>query len=724
MTGEARGSAMTIHATATRSPGAGHEGEPMRRTVRTIGLGRLAPGLAAAVLVAAAGCGRTSPAQAPEAARRPEHGAGLSSGAICPGANAHERHIVMFACATCHPTGATFGFSLPYTFPGGTTTAGGTLVRGTATTPTTCTVACHFPAGAPAHEVAWDAPGPLECTSCHAPSALPEAHPPVAANATRAECQACHVTGAHMEGTVALVGHAPSWSDPASPDFHAPSANRDLATCQGCHAQDLSGGGAEVACASCHDQGLPPGVASWTVHCTMCHGGADNVSGAPPKATWGNAGDAIRVGAHTSHVTASAIAPAFDCVACHVKPASALAGGHLDGTIADVRFAGIAVADGAAPAWDRNAATCASTYCHGATLAGGTNTAPVWTQVGQGQAQCGACHGLPPPSPHPLVADLTGCATCHPETMDASGAIIPPASGGMHLDGLVESAGTHDLGWMDTASAQFHAYSANAGLAPCQGCHGAALDGVGGMVSISCAQCHGSGWSTRCTMCHGGVANPTGAPPKATWGNASAVAIGAHSSHVGPNPVSGAFGCEECHLRPVDAFAAGHLDASVGVAFAGPVSGLVPSAVWNGSASPTCSSTYCHGTFLRGIATNAPNWTGTNQAACGTCHTARPAAYLHNRHQRDYTYAGIPWWPAAGGSGWVTCEQCHFGIARSVNSSVQPTLDVVNGSGPPLHVNGAPDVVFKLGGTYTTGPSSGTCSSMQCHPGETKEWPR
>ena len=44
------------------------------------------------------------------------------------------------------------------------------------------------------------------------------------------------------------------------------------------------------------------------------------------------------------------------------------------------------------------------------------------------------------------------------------------------------------------------------------------LDGVGGVSTVACSTCHGSSWATTCTMCHGGVDNTTGAPPKATWG--------------------------------------------------------------------------------------------------------------------------------------------------------------------------------------------------------------
>jgi predicted CxxxxCH...CXXCH cytochrome family protein len=387
-----------------------------------------------------------------------------------------------------------------------------------------------------------------------------------------------------------------------------------------------------------------------------------------------------------------------------------------------VVFGGIAAAG--APAWNRASPTCA-VYCHGATLnAGGTSTAPSWTGTA---VTCGDCHGVPPPAPHPSSA-MTNCVTCHPETMNAAGELVAPSAGGKHLDGILEASG-HEASWMDTASPSFHAYSANRGLAACQQCHGVALDGVGGSVSIGCNQCHGAAWKTTCTMCHGGTDNGTGAPPRPTWGSASTVAVGAHTAHVAQNGVSAPYGCAECHVMPEDALSAGHVGGSAGVSFAGAVSGL-KGGTWNFpvNGTPTCSSTYCHGNFVRGTATNTPSWTGTNQAACGSCHLARPVASLHRKHLQQQYFANPlwPWWPLPGAtSGWITCDQCHFGIAANVDA--QPaTLTQVNGGGPPLHVNGTPDVVFKLGGTYTLDAlQQGNCSSMACHTGEgTKEWPR
>ena len=117
-------------------------------------------------------------------------------------------------------------------------------------------------------------------------------------------CEECHPCGRRG-------GHTPEWSNPASPGFHAEPANRNIASCTACHGATLDEGvGFAVACGSCHDQSLPAGVASWKVNCTMCHGGTNDQTGAPPKTTWGHSADAVRVGAHDTHVKAN-----IDCAA-------------------------------------------------------------------------------------------------------------------------------------------------------------------------------------------------------------------------------------------------------------------------------------------------------------------------------------------------------------------------------------------------------------------------
>ncbi len=687
------------------------------------------PLLAGFGLVAACG-GPLEPE--PGAATRPVRSAAVApQEGTCAATGAHGRHLSAgIGCTSCHPCGGQFGFDNPVTYPGGTTSAGGTLTRGGGTTPATCSVGCHSPLGSPATVVSWATPGPLACTACHAVSSLVPSHPPVSPSATRADCQACHDTSSHTSGTVTLVRHPAAWMNTSDAGFHAYAADRGLSSCQACHGQDLAGGFAGVSCAQCHDQRDANGILiAWKTNCTMCHGGADNLTGAPPRAIWGYGADAVRVGAHSSHVSGSALAPAFDCGVCHVKPADALSAGHVDAVgegavpMATVVFGGLASGGvSPAPSWDRGSATCASTYCHGATLSGGTNKLPIWTLVGQGQAACGTCHGVPPPPPHAAVTGgLAACSACHSGTIDPAGNVIPPAAGGKHLDGLVEASG-HGVDWMDPTSPGFHAYSVGRGIANCTACHGADLSG--GTVGVACSLCHRAGGPAAdlasCTACHGGTDNQTGAPPRPTWGNADPLAVGAHTSHVaGTHGLSWPFDCNACHVKPASALSANHVDGAVTVTgYTGTDPALFAAAGdpgWS-RATGSCAAAYCHGATLQGGTNRTPAWTTVDgtQAACGSCHGIPPPTGLHPDH-----VAGGAWLANAD------CGNCHAGIATG--SAFRPP--VTNGAiaGPLLHVNGTRNVVFggfysgfavqgyPAGTTIRWDPVTRTCSNVSCH---------
>src|SRR5205814_133026 len=115
-----------------------------------------------------------------------------------------------------------------------------------------------------------------------------------------------------------------------------------------CHGADYAGGTAKFSCLGCHKKG--------PTACDTCHG-------QPPD-----------TGAHLAHTAK------YDCTACHPKP--------------DV-YSDSHPHTGA----PRMVATC--NQCHG-------SANPVWTG-GPSQAQCGSCHGVPPPS----HVD-NRCTACHP----------------------------------------------------------------------------------------------------------------------------------------------------------------------------------------------------------------------------------------------------------------------------------------------------------------------
>jgi predicted CxxxxCH...CXXCH cytochrome family protein len=427
------------------------------------------------------------------------------------------------------------------------------------------------------------------------------------------ECSACHLVPAttdapgHIDGGPAEL----TWSARASAGGLTPRYDFAAHTCSAtyCHGGTLSGGthqtpdwtvvdGSQVTCASCH--GFPPPLphpdnpACDTCHpgtlsgpdtidlaggqhidgtvqlargCTVCHGGAGGP--APPVSLSGaTETTALGVGAHQAHLQGGTLRAAIACGECH--PAVTSVAGHIDGIPAELVWGALATGDGAAPSFDRTTATCSSTYCHGGTLGGGSNTTPQWTLVDGSQDACGTCHGAPPPPPHPAEER---CETCHPGTMAADGGI--DVAGGLHINGRVD---------FPTGS---------------------------------------------CTPCHGGGPNGPAPPPDLSGSSDPARrSVGAHTVHLQGGPLSGGFACSECHVVPATVTAPGHLDtlpAELTFGDLATADGATPA--WD-AATATCSSTYCHGATLGGGGNKAPVWTildGT-QAGCGQCHGFPPPA--------------------------------------------------------------------------------------------------
>jgi predicted CxxxxCH...CXXCH cytochrome family protein len=436
-------------------------------------------------------------------------------------------------------------------------------------------------------------------------------------------CADCHATytkvddDGHADGTVQVPFGQAARRKGASPTW-----DRGSGTCANtyCHGATLPGGsntspawtvvdGTQIACGTCH--GNPPpaphpsGTNCSTCHdtagadgsiaipaqhgdgilqvkglgCNSCHGSETN--SAPPVDTTGSSDTTrVSVGAHQAHLTASTgIAAAVECSQCHVVPPDGDMD-HVDGA-APVTFGDLSKTGDLDPAWDRTAATCTNTWCHGAGLAGGFATAPKWTQVDGAQSRCGACHGNPPPAPHPPRPD---CRTCH-ETAGDNGTIAQPDK---HIDGIVQ---------------------------------------VGIMA---------------CNSCHGSVDN--NAPPLDTAGRSatSLVSVGAHQAHLNaPSGIGKALECSQCHVIPADDDMT-HSDGAVQLEFGAfsRTGGLEPS--WD-RANATCTNTYCHGASLAGGQHQAPEWNvvdGT-QRACNSCHGRPPATGRHPGFFEDHNgFAG------------------------------------------------------------------------------------
>ena len=111
-----------------------------------------------------------------------------------------------------------------------------------------------------------------------------------------------------------------------------------------------------------------------------------------------------------NQASAPALSLPIACNTCHVVPST---NGHANGAIG-VTYAGLAVAQGAAPlGYDTAAHTCSNTYCHG-NFPGGNRSAAALSWATSGKLSCTACHAAPPPlnstTHHPAN---TACATCH-----------------------------------------------------------------------------------------------------------------------------------------------------------------------------------------------------------------------------------------------------------------------------------------------------------------------
>lgn len=202
--------------------------------------------------------------------------------------------------------------------------------------------------------------------------------------------------------------------------------------------------GWSVACvlAACTEYRLGYGVSDIadSRYCLYCHGGAGEMTAF--RDTTGREGVNHRgVGAHQAHVGDPLLSEPIGCETCHVVPIRADDPGHMDSALpAEVVFSGLARASGAEPVvWtlDSDGATdiesasvrCSNVYCHGATLAGGRATSPLWNgppKVLADFSSCDACHGLPPPNgrhssafeQHGFMG--TNCSYCHQGVVEAT----------------------------------------------------------------------------------------------------------------------------------------------------------------------------------------------------------------------------------------------------------------------------------------------------------------
>jgi predicted CxxxxCH...CXXCH cytochrome family protein len=171
--------------------------------------------------------------------------------------------------------------------------------------------------------------------------------------------------------------------------------------------------------------------------CTKtCHGNILNM--APPNGLYGAKDTSdIGVGVHQSHILNGRLRPGVSCNECHIVPSRVDDPKHIDEVPgAEVVFGPMAKLGGSNPTWNHEEATCSNVYCHGDSVKGGKKLVPVWTQPNDELMECDACHGYPPPAPHPQIEN---CNDCHANSIIKPGVL--DLSQNIHIDGTLQMGG-------------------------------------------------------------------------------------------------------------------------------------------------------------------------------------------------------------------------------------------------------------------------------------------
>lgn len=504
---------------------------------------------------------------------------------------------------------------------------------------------------------------------------------------------------------------------------HNATARSNFSYCLGCH-QIAVKASSPPGCQNCHllDPTANPN------NCISCHSNPPNGTAYPNIAR-----------SHASHAVMNV---ANICAECH----SGLGLGTVDhqnrarARASAVQanpavFGTLAKTGGLNPGYASGTRACSNTYCHGASLTGGSNKTPQWGQTGYLQG-CGTCHGFPPAiSAHSGVTSATPCAGCHSHVNQSNTGFTDPTK---HVNGIIEA----------TIGAAPHAvpYPNHTLTSACLGCHQDALTGTG-VIPLGCRNCHLTSPVTTpngCTSCHAappsGISYPNIAKSHAPHGNSSKVAVTTMT-------------CADCHnglgLGTVDHQLRSKARTATGRA--NPVVfGNGPLLVAGGGTAPAfndsnsqCTNVYCHGAKMPGgdaAGTNrAPVWGATilpatiSASACGICHGFPPTAA--SGHPGGITIpSGFPATASIG----TSCS-CHSNInsagnsygnifvdkSRHINGQLEATSGGVAHSVPYFAHNSAASAscLASGGGCHNTGSSSSSYPAaasaapdcMSCH---------
>jgi predicted CxxxxCH...CXXCH cytochrome family protein len=301
---------------------------------------------------------------------------------------------------------------------------------------------------------------------------------------------------------------------------------------------------------------------------------------------------------------------------------------------------------------------------------------------------CQGCHAAPftsgpgsnPRFNVPIGSLVNGCEDCHnPRTAHPS----TPSPDSAPWRGSITHRDAKNL--------------ANA----CALCHGANLDGAGG-VGPACSTCHTAGsplTALNCTSCHG---NP---PSGGVFPNIS----GAHPRHNALNNVTGV--CSTCHTG-AGIGSISHFNQVVNVAVSADYNAKSGTPSFNATAL-TCTNVSCHGGQI------TPNWrTGAINVDtdCRACHRSRAQeppdqfnSYFSGKHDFHVFAIGL------------TCTDCHDTTKLAASHFIGLNTPVFEGV-PAVTIR---NVVSYVGGSCTPVNAPGNFTfAPGCHtvPPLTRSW--
>jgi predicted CxxxxCH...CXXCH cytochrome family protein len=439
------------------------------------------------------------------------------------------------------------------------------------------------------------------CQQCHAdnPSGGPGSKPRFNVQLGRlvdganTGCEVCHVPlAAHPRVRFqipAFFGVITPINPLGTPWYlHCKISPSGFDACTRCHGANLNGVGGvagATGCTFCHRSGLP----NTLLNCTSCHGRPPNGTVYPNIAR-----------AHTGH---SALNVADICGECHNGLGSVTLDHFLraKANTASVQtgavlFGAFAQTGGLSPVYNETTLQCTNTYCHGATLAGGTNKSPVWSQTNYlAAAGCGTCHGFPPANaPHSGVTPATACKTCHPHVNAGNTGFDDPSQ---HVNGAIDVIG--GVGHVFPYPGSVHSSTAKAAPSSCSGCHTNIAANIGGYPVAAgtppdCRGCHTKlAPGNSCGSCHGTAANG-GRPTSSNTTGQFPDIVGRH------NPDHDNFACSLCHGAngtgsPIHGPSnrTAHGDADVNIQFTGEAGGMVYTRSGLNNGRGTCTG-FCH----------------------------------------------------------------------------------------------------------------------------------